>query len=1472
MVGVFVVLGMGSSAWGQTVADCRSKATGDWTTSGTWEFYNGSSWVALGTTLSTDINAFTTDPGWTNVQIGSGINWIWGSSSGNGNGGMSYTNPINTVSNGTWYYKPITLTAGVTYSLTFDYKTSNVTASNSRIVVDLSANIPTSSITWTGATELYNALQATSGAWVNNTGTASFTAITTGTHYLGFRNAFADAAAAITSSVDNITITGTCIIPSYTSGAIAVQSPNTVTVSSDLTVDQLTINSGGTLLLSAGTLSINDGADANDFIIKGTYKRTATLTTIAGSGVVYCDNGGIYEHALNAGIIPSITWITGSTLKFTAVAGTMPTATGTYQNVVWNCTSQSGALGLEDNLNSISGNFTIQSTNGQVLYLGNLGATPRTMSIGGNLNMEGGVFAIRASTFNSSLHTINVAGNYDQTGGNFQLSRTTAGTNIPLLNVAGDFTCSGGTLDNNAGANTLSTINFTKNGTQLFTLGGTIANGIEFNVKSGSVLEFATATTVLSNASVNCKFTVESGGGLIIKHAQGVSTTAGTGCINIGAPTAANYILSTAGNYTFNGSAPQVTGNKFPVTVNNLTVSNSSGATLTSALTVNGTLNLSSGIITSGTSNLLTIGSSGTISNASTSSYIDGKLVRVITGTSATAFPVGKGGFYRPVTFTYTAAPTSKTVTIEQFESGSPMSLASVSTARFGGRYWNITQSATGIGYTVGLNNSGLTPTGSAVILKREGTDNPTANAASFSSPTYTNSTGFSTTNTSNDVQLGENTIPLTVSSAAATSKMYDKANTAAVTGTLSGIVSPDAVTLNGTGTFASVNVANGIGVTSTSTLAGANAGAYSLTQPTGLTANITARPLTITGATNTKTFDGNISSATNPTVTSGVVQSGDVAAFTQAYDNAAVGTSKVMTPSGVVSDGNSGNNYSYSFVPSSNGIINAATSTQWDGSESAVWNNADNWTPPVAPAAGISATVVSSGTAPIISSTGNVCEGLTIASGILTIASTGDLTVAGTLSNAVNASALVIQSDATGTGSLIHATSGVPATVNRYFTGAAESWHQLSAPAAQGISGGFTPTGTYPDGSGYDFFAWDEPTGNWINRKNLSTSDPLGTAPYFDIVNAGLNFQACRGYLVSYQATNPTKVFQGNLNTGSASYSLSKTGSATYSAYNLVGNPYCSAIDWKAANGWNRTNLTGDLTIVGYDLSIWNEAAGNYGSFNSLTIGNGSNGATQYIPVGQGFMVKASSAGTFEMDSRVRVHNTQSFLKSADAIANILRLKVTGDVNSYSDEVVVEFGHPASNGGAEKMFSMYETAPSLYTVKPTGNYSIDFRGEAGATTIPVSFKAGSDGTYTFTAGQLETFASWSAITLEDLKAAKTQNLMQNPVYTFTAAKGDAEARFLLHFGGAFGVNDQEKGELISVHALGNSILITSKSGNVLTGDVSVYNMIGQQLASQKLNRNSVTKLSLNAPTGYYLVKVVTGDQAVSAKVFINKQ
>jgi fibronectin-binding autotransporter adhesin len=180
----------------------------------------------------------------------------------------------------------------------------------------------------------------------------------------------------------------------------------------------------------------------------------------------------------------------------------------------------------------------------------------------------------------------------------------------------------------------------------------------------------------------------------------------------------------------------------------------------------------------------------------------------------------------------------------------------------------------------------------------------------------------------------------LTAASPAVTTKLYDGGIATTVTGSLqtaeapgSGLASDgkpftgDALTLNLSGNFVDKNVGTGKSVTSTSTLGGAQAGDYSLTQPT-LTGNISKTNITVTAATNTKPYDGSTSAAAIPTVTPGSIQTGDNAAFTESYDNSNVGTGKTLTPAGSVTDGNGGANYNVTFVANLTGEITAVGTT----------------------------------------------------------------------------------------------------------------------------------------------------------------------------------------------------------------------------------------------------------------------------------------------------------------------------------------------------------------------------------------------------------------------------------------------------------------------------------------------------------------------------------------------------------------
>src|SRR3989442_608974 len=112
----------------------------------------------------------------------------------------------------------------------------------------------------------------------------------------------------------------------------------------------------------------------------------------------------------------------------------------------------------------------------------------------------------------------------------------------------------------------------------------------------------------------------------------------------------------------------------------------------------------------------------------------------------------------------------------------------------------------------------------------------------------------------------------LTINGAVANNKEYDGSTTATVTfggASLVGVVLGDVVSINSAGysaTFADKTVANGKPVTVTGVaLSGGDAGNYTVSQPSGLTANITAKNLTINGAAaNNKQYDSNNTATVN--------------------------------------------------------------------------------------------------------------------------------------------------------------------------------------------------------------------------------------------------------------------------------------------------------------------------------------------------------------------------------------------------------------------------------------------------------------------------------------------------------------------------------------------------------------------------------------------------------------------------------
>jgi filamentous hemagglutinin family protein len=118
----------------------------------------------------------------------------------------------------------------------------------------------------------------------------------------------------------------------------------------------------------------------------------------------------------------------------------------------------------------------------------------------------------------------------------------------------------------------------------------------------------------------------------------------------------------------------------------------------------------------------------------------------------------------------------------------------------------------------------------------------------------------------------------LSVSRETASNKIYDGTTTATLTGgALVGVVSGDTVMLVQAGSFATKNVGNSIAVTASDSISGTDSGNYVMTQPTGLSANISPAPLTVSGLSGTnRTYNGTTADSLFGTATLNGLQNGE--------------------------------------------------------------------------------------------------------------------------------------------------------------------------------------------------------------------------------------------------------------------------------------------------------------------------------------------------------------------------------------------------------------------------------------------------------------------------------------------------------------------------------------------------------------------------------------------------------------------
>ncbi|HET7330747.1 YDG domain-containing protein [Dyella sp.] len=152
----------------------------------------------------------------------------------------------------------------------------------------------------------------------------------------------------------------------------------------------------------------------------------------------------------------------------------------------------------------------------------------------------------------------------------------------------------------------------------------------------------------------------------------------------------------------------------------------------------------------------------------------------------------------------------------------------------------------------------------------------------------------------------------LNVTGTVAANKTYDGTTAASLSGSvLNGVLGSDNVVLGNdtAGTFATKNVGTGIAVSTSMTVSGSDIGNYTLTQPTGITADITPLHITVTATGSNRVYNGGV----NDAVTLAGTLSGDqvtISDTSSTFADANVGNNKTVTVSGISLGGASAGNY----------------------------------------------------------------------------------------------------------------------------------------------------------------------------------------------------------------------------------------------------------------------------------------------------------------------------------------------------------------------------------------------------------------------------------------------------------------------------------------------------------------------------------------------------------------------------------
>lgn len=415
-------------------------------------------------------------------------------------------------------------------------------------------------------------------------------------------------------------------------------------------------------------------------------------------------------------------------------------------------------------------------------------------------------------------------------------------------------------------------------------------------------------------------------------------------------------------------------------------------------------------------------------------------------------------------------------------------------------------------------------------------------------------------------------------------------------------------------------------------------------------------------------------------------------------------------------------------------------------------------------------------------------------------------------------------------------------------------------------------------------YMSWNADTGAWV------------------IIPVGAEAMAPgKGYAVRAPQYFPTNVnakipYTGNFigvpNNGNVTYTTYGNGASTPQKFNLLGNPYPSAIDIEKFLLANSTKLEGTIYLWTHNTALDNYQYNNsdYAVYNfsgpTTTYPLGSTGgATKYIAAGQGFYVKGISAGasTVTFTNLMReAGNNNTFFRPGEATTfdqvettpekhrvwlnirnneDAFNQTLVGYIQNATDEI--DWGYDGEQfGGTELKF---------YSIISEKNFTIQGKALPFNTDdeVPLGYKTTIAGNLKISIDHVDGLFEYQNVYLED-KSLNIIHDLKASDYEFTTSIGTFDERFVLRYAPDAELSNPDHENIangVLVYKNNNQITVKSQLENIHS--ITVYDLLGRQVYNSSnigSNAHNITNVVLNEQPLIVKATLVNG-QVVNKKI-----